>query len=379
MGRPRVSSRAWRPGIGSGGEDEVTTQDLDAAEAEAFAGKMMGILNDAGLALMTSIGHQTGLFDTLATLPTSTSEQIAEAAGLNERYVREWLGAMVTGGIVDFDPDRRTYRLPPERAASLTRSAGPDNLASFMQFIPLLGNVEEQVVECFRNGGGVPYSAFPQFQQLMAENSAQVNDAALVDGIIPLVPGLVERLEEGIAVADVGCGQGHAINLLARAFPNSRFTGYDFSAAALEVARAEAKAWGLRNATFAEQDAATLDVEEAYDAIVVFDAIHDQARPRAVLENIWRALKPGGTFLMVDIRASSDLAGNLDHPLGPFMYTASTMHCMTVSLALGGEGLGNMWGEELARALLAEAGFALQGVKQVEGDISNNYYIATKA
>jgi SAM-dependent methyltransferase len=356
----------------------VTTQELNAAEVEAFAGKMMGILNGAGLALMTSIGHQTGLFDTLATLPPSTSEQIAEAAGLNERYVREWLGAMVTGGIVDFDPDRRTYRLPPERAASLTRSAGPDNLASFMQFIPLLGNVEEQIIECFRNGGGVPYSAFPQFQQLMAENSAQVNDAALVDGIIPLVPGLVERLEAGIAVADVGCGQGHAINLLARAFLNSRFTGYDFSAAALEVARAEAKAWGLTNAAFAEQDAATLDVQDAFDAIVVFDAIHDQARPRAVLKNIWRALKPGGTFLMVDIRASSELAGNLDHPLAPFMYTASTMHCMTVSLALGGEGLGNMWGEEQARALLAEAGFALQDIKQVEGDILNNYYIATK-
>jgi SAM-dependent methyltransferase len=357
----------------------MTAQELDMSAVEAFAGKMVGVLNGAGLALMTSIGHRTGLFDRMATLPPSTSEQIAQAAGLNERYVREWLGAMGTGGIVDLEPDRRTYRLPPERAACLTRSAGPNNLASFTQFIALLGNVEEQVVDCFRAGGGVPYSAFPRFQQLMAEDSAQVNDAVLVDRTLPLVPALVERLEAGIAVADVGCGQGHAINLMARAFPNSRFTGYDFSAAALAVGRAEASEWGLTNATFVEQDAATLSVEDAYDAIVVFDAIHDQAHPRVVLKNIRRALKPGGDFLMVDVKASSELAGNLEHPLAPMLYATSAMHCMTVSLALGGEGLGAMWGEELARSLLAEAGFALRDVKQVEGDILNSYYVAGKA
>jgi SAM-dependent methyltransferase len=238
--------------------------------------------------------------------------------------------------------------------------------------------VEDQVVASFRAGGGVPYSAYPRFHQLMAEDSARVNDAALLDRIVPLVPGLVERLQAGIDVADVGCGQGHAINLLARAFPSSRFTGYDFSANALEAARAEAQAWGLLNATFVEQDVATLDVDEAFDAVFAFDAIHDQAWPRAALRNVRRALRPNGTFLMVDIQASSDLARNLDHPLAPFLYTASTMHCMTVSLAHGGEGLGAMWGEETARALLDEAGFRLLDVKQVEGDIANSYYVATR-
>jgi SAM-dependent methyltransferase len=357
----------------------VATQELNRADVEAFAGKMVGILNDAGLALMTSIGHRTGLFDTVASMPPSTSEQIAQAAGLNERYVREWLGAMVTGGIVDVDADQRTYRLPPERAACLTRAAGPHNVATPMLFVALLGKVEDQIVDCFRKGGGVPYSAFAQFQQLMAENSAQVHDTSLVDGILPLVPGLVERLQAGIDVADVGCGQGHAFNLMARAFPNSRFTGYDFADAALEVGRAEAKAWGLTNASFVAQDAAKLDVENAYDTIVVFDAIHDQAEPRTVLENIYRALKPDGVFLMVDAKGSSDVARNLDHPLAPFIYSVSTMHCMTVSLALGGEGLGAMWGEELARALLQDAGFTIQDVKQVEGDFINSYYVATKA
>src|SRR5713101_6286217 len=127
--------------------ETVEKAPLYTARMEAFFGRMVGILNEASLALMCSIGHQTGLFDTLATLPPSTSQQIADAAGLNERYVREWLGAMVTGGVVDLDPDRRTYRLPPERAACLTRAAGPNNLASFMQFVPLMGNVEQQVIE----------------------------------------------------------------------------------------------------------------------------------------------------------------------------------------------------------------------------------------
>jgi SAM-dependent methyltransferase len=357
----------------------VATQELNQEAVKAFAGKMVGILNDGGLALMTSIGHRTGLFDTMAGLAPSTSEQIAQAAGLNERYVREWLGAMVTGGIVDVDPERRTYFFPPERAVCLTRAAGPHNVATPMMFVALLGKVEDQIVERFRNGGGVPYSAFPQFQQQMAENSAQVHDASLVDTILPLVPGLVERLNAGIDVADVGCGQGHAINVMARAFPNSRFTGYDFSEAGIEAGWNEAHAWGLPNAFFLVQDAAKLDIANVYDLIVVFDAIHDQAQPRTVLKNIHRALKPNGTFLMVDIRASSDVADNVSHPLGPFLYSVSAMHCMTVSLSLDGEGLGAAWGEEKARELLAEAGFALQEIKQVEGDIINSYYIATKA
>jgi ubiquinone/menaquinone biosynthesis C-methylase UbiE len=286
---------------------------------------------------------------------------------------------MVTGGVIDVDGVAQTFTLPPERAACLTRAAGPHNISTPMMFIALLGKVEREIVDCFRNGGGVPYSEFGQFQRLMAANSGQVHDNALVDSILPLVPGLVERLNDGIAVADVGCGQGHAINLMARAFPNSRFTGYDFSEAGVAAGRAEAEAWGLTNATFVLQDAAKLDAESAYDAIVVFDAIHDQAQPRTVLANIARALKPNGTFLMVDIRAASAIADNVGHPLGPFLYTVSAMHCMTVSLSLGGEGLGAAWGEQTARTLLEEAGLTVHEVKTIEGDVFNNYYIASKA
>ncbi|MCH7510909.1 MAG: methyltransferase domain-containing protein [Chloroflexi bacterium] len=356
----------------------MTTQELDTAKAEAFAGKMSEVMNGASLALMASIGHQTGLFDIMADLPPSTSPQIAEAAGLNERYVREWLGAMTTGRIVEYDRATGAYSLPPEHAASLTRAAGPDNMAQWAQYIPLMASVEEGIVESFRNGGGLPYSAFPKFTKLMAEESAQIFDATLIDVTLPLVPGLVDQLKVGIDVADVGCGSGHAINLMAQAFPSSRFIGYDFSEEGIAAGRAEAAALGLSNAAFEVKDAATLDGARQFDLITVFDAVHDQARPADMLSGIASALKPEGVFLCVDIAASSDVAENIEHPLGPFLYAISTMHCMTVSLALDGEGLGTVWGEQKARQMLADAGFTDVQIERVEGDVLNNYYIARK-
>jgi 2-polyprenyl-3-methyl-5-hydroxy-6-metoxy-1,4-benzoquinol methylase len=351
---------------------------VDQAAVQAFAGRFLGILNDAALALSISVAHRTGLFDAMSVLPPSTSSQIAASAGLQERYVRECLAALVTGRIVDYAPEAGTYALPPVHAACLTRAAGPHNLGSIAQFIAVLGSVEDGIVESFRNGGGVPYSAYARFQQVMADESGQVFDATLVDITLPLVPGLVERLQQGIDVVDVGCGSGHAVNLMAAAFPNSRFTGYDFSADAIAVGRAEAARLGLTNARFEVQDVAAIDASTRYDLITAFDAIHDQAHPDRVLAAISEALRPGGTFLMVDIAGSSKLEENLDHPLGSYLYTVSNMHCMTVSLAQGGAGLGTMWGEQQALRMLADAGFARVDVEHVPGDIINSYYIARK-
>lgn len=350
----------------------------DHTKAESFANHMLDILNHGALALMTSIGHRTGLLDAMAELPPSTSEQIARASGLQERYVREWLGAMVTGRIVEYDPVAHTYYLPPEHAASLTRAATPNNMAMFMQYIPLLGAVEDGIVECFRHGGGVPYAAFPRFQHVMAEESSQTVAAALVDAILPVVPGLLEALGTGIEVLDVGCGRGHALNLMAKAFPRSRFTGYDFSKEGVAAGKAEAQTLGLSNVRFAVKDVATIDEVGRYGLITAFDAIHDQAKPRAVLEGVATALRTDGVFLMQDIGASSHVHKNLDHPMGPILYTISCMHCMTVSLALNGEGLGAMWGEEQAYQLLTEAGFTHVEVKRLPHDIQNSYFVATK-
>ena len=147
--------------------------ELDQPKAEAFAGMMMGILNGGMLALMTSIGYQTGLFEAMGGLPPSTSVQIAAAAGLNERYVREWLNTMAAGKIVEYAPDRRTYTLPPEHAATLTQAAGPNNMALFARMIPILAAVENGIIDSFRNGGGVFYDQFPDFMALWAGVNAQ--------------------------------------------------------------------------------------------------------------------------------------------------------------------------------------------------------------
>jgi SAM-dependent methyltransferase len=242
----------------------------------------------------------------------------------------------------------------------------------------MLGSVEDRIVTAFREGGGVPYSDFPTFQRVMAQQSAQVQDALLVDAVLPLVPGLRERLEQGIDAVDVGCGSGHAVNLLARAFPRSRFTGVDTSEEGLARAREEAASLGLRNATFVLQDAARLSGPPAYDLVTTFDAVHDQADPAAVLRGIHDVLRPGGTYLCVDIGAASDVAGNLDHPFAPYFYTVSTMHCMTVSLAEGGAGLGACWGQQTALRMLGEAGFDDVTVHTVEGDLANAYYVARR-
>jgi SAM-dependent methyltransferase len=353
------------------------TEEPEVQGSEEFAERVMGVLNAGAVALMVSVGHRVGLFDTMAASPPSTSDQLAAAAGLSERYVREWLAAMTTGGFVDHDPAAMTFDLPPERAAWLTRAAGPNNLAVQAQYIPLLAQVEDQVIDCFRHGGGVPYTAYPRFTSLMAEDSAAVFDAALIDQILPMVPGLVDRLRQGIDVADIGCGSGHAVNLMAAAFPASRITGFDFSDAGITAGSVEAHRLSLGNAHFQRRDVATLDGAEQFDFITTFDAIHDQAHPDRVLAGIAASLRQGGVYLCVDSAASSALAGNLNHPLGPLLYTVSCLHCMTVSLADGGMGLGTMWGEQQARQMLTDAGFATVEVKQLDGDVFNNYYIAT--
>jgi hypothetical protein len=228
----------------------METQTFDPTKAEAFAGRMLEMLNSGALILMTSIGYRTELFDTIAELPPSTSQQIADAAGLNKRYVREWLGAMVTGRIISYDPIARTYTLPVEHAAFLTRVAEPNNIAQFAQFPPMLALVEDQIVDCFYRGGGVPYSEFKRFHAVMAEASSQSTVMPLIDQVLPLVPGLTEALQQGIEVLDLGCGSGKALNKLAVAFPNSQFTGYDFSSETIAIANTEAQRHQLRNLQF---------------------------------------------------------------------------------------------------------------------------------
>lgn len=361
-----------------------TFHQIDAQKADAFAGKMLGMLNHGALALMTSVGHRTGLFDAMSQLPASTSDQIAQAAGLNERYVREWLAAMAVGGVVEchVNGGPPQFSLPAEHAACLTRAAGANNVAPFAQYFAVLGGVEDRIVDCFKNGGGVPYSEFKRFHEVMAEDSGQSVVSSLIDAILPLAPGLTPALERGLEVLDIGCGLGRAVNLLGKTFPNSRFIGYDLSAEAITQARAEAAAQALKNVRFEVRDLTRFDEDAPaakFDLITSFDAIHDQARPDRVLAGVYRALKADGTFLMQDIAGSSHVYNNYDHPVGPLLYTVSTMHCMTVSLAQGGMGLGTMWGKEKALEMLKTAGFNSVEVRSLAHDFQNNYYIVRKS
>jgi 2-polyprenyl-3-methyl-5-hydroxy-6-metoxy-1,4-benzoquinol methylase len=288
---------------------------------------------------------------------------------------------MVTAGVVEVDPQTNRYCLPPEHAAFLSRAAGADNLAVFAQYIGLLGSVEDDVLECFEKGGGVPYSKFPRFHAVMAEDSGQSVLSSLESHILPLVPGLSARLAAGIQVLDVGCGRGRIINRLAEVYPKSRFTGMDLSSEAILFAWGEAADKRLRNVEFIVTDLRDFHEkaeQEAFDLITTFDAIHDQAKPLNVLKGIHRALRPEGIYLMQDIKGSSYVHNNLGHPLGTLLYTISCMHCMTVSLAQGGEGLGAMWGEEKTHEYLHKAGFRSIEKHELPHDIQNNWYVVTK-
>ena len=359
---------------------EKNTQ-FDSARAERFAGSLIDTLNKTALSFMISIGHRSGLFDTMNQMDYATSDEIANRAKLNERYVREWLGAMVTGGIVEYSTQSITFKLPAEHAAFLTRQAGADNISVFMQYAAVMGEVEDDILKCFQEGGGVPYSKFHRFHEVMAEDSGQSVLSSLESHILPLVPKVVEKMQTGINILDAGCGSGRIINKLASLFPKSHFTGIDLSVEAIERAKMEAKASALSIVEFIVTDLSNFNEtapDEKYDFITTFDAIHDQGKPLNVLQGIYKALKKDGIYLMQDISGTSHLEEDKHHPIGTFLYTISCMHCMTVSLAQHGEGLGAMWGEEKTKEYLSKAGFISVQTNKLAHDIQNNWYVVKK-
>lgn len=354
---------------------------FDTSRADGFADRLVNALNEGALCVLLSIGHRTGLFDHLDGQPPMTSSVLAKRAGLEERYVREWANGLVVSELLEYDPEDRTYFLPAEHGAFLTRESTEGNIAVFAQYITMMGTVEDDVVECFSHGGGVPYDKYPRFHEVMAEDSGQTVLSSLQEHILPLVPDLVAKLERGIRVLDVGCGRGRALNLLARLYPNSRFVGMDLSPEAIEFAGEEARKWDLNNVVFEAQDLSQFDwgtIRRQFDLITTFDAVHDQARPLDILSGIYQTLRDDGVYLMQDIHAHSEVHENMDHPVAPLLYAISTTHCMTVSLAQGGEGLGTMWGRETARQLLAEAGFSRVDIHQLDHDFQNDYYVIRK-
>jgi SAM-dependent methyltransferase len=284
----------------------------------------------------------------------------------------------VTAGIVDHSPATGSYALPPEHAVCLS-GAGSANLAPISRITALLARHVGEVAHAFRTGGGVPYAAFrPEFTDVMDEVSRGLFDGQLLGGILPLTGDLPDRLAAGVRVADIGCGTGHAVNVLARAHPRSHVTGYDISADAIDRARGEAADWGLTNVAFEVCDVTDLPVDPPFAAVFAFDAVHDQADPAGVLARVHEALEPGGTFVMLDVKAASSLEDNVGSPVAPWLYGVSTLHCLTVSLAQDGAGLGTVWGRQLAERMLAEAGFADVSVYDVPDDPLDSLYVARR-
>jgi SAM-dependent methyltransferase len=347
---------------------------VDEQSAEEFAGRLMQHYTGATLTYLIDIGRRTGLLDAAAAGP-ATSPELAARAGLTERYVREWLGAMATGGIVEYEPATGRYWLPREHAVCLTGD-GLDNLAPVALFTVALARHVPAVSEAFRRGGGVAYAAYlPELHEAMEALWGPIYDTLLVDQIVPLAPGLAPRLAAGARAADVACGTGRALMALAMAYPASTFVGYDTDSTAIERARTRAAELDLTNLSFEARDAATLTVTEPFDAVFVFNAIHDQAAPAAVLRRVHDALTPGGTFLLNEPRLSSNLEDNLANPMAAFVYSVSTLHCLTVSLAEDGAGLGTAFGEQVARQLLTDAGFGEVAVHDAPGDPGNAVFV----
>ena len=354
-----------------------------------FAQKMTDILNYGALNLAMGIGYKNHIFDVLEDLnKPATVEEIAAASGLDSRYLKEWLGIMATGGIIELSKnaqDENAYLLPSAHAAFLTRNSGSTNLGVYTQEIPLLtACAMESVNRGFQTGEGIPFSQYPDFQQFMGQLADAKHEQVLVDQFLPAMDNgkLLERLNSGIAVCDLGCGEGVAINLMAKAFPNSRFTGIDSHEAAINKGRKQARETGLSNVVYKNLDAAQLFGNEVFckkfDYICAFDAIHDQSHPQAALKSVYYMLAPGGLFSMVDIKAGSNHKDNIKHPMGPFLYTVSLMHCMPIGLTDNGAGLGMMWGRQQAEAMLKKAGFDHIEILEMEHDGFNLHYLCRK-
>ena len=294
------------------------------------------------------------------------------------RYVREWLGIMVTGGVVIANKSDNTFFLPRNYIKYLT--PGFDSIAHQFKWLFMLTGVQQELRKCMKVGGGIHYASYPDFHEWMNEYSVKRHEALLLQQHIPSIHGLTEKLEDGITCLDIGCGMGSPSLLLAAKFPKSEFYGYDMSEDTIKAANREAEKRGIKNAKFFVKDVANIaDCQVTFDFVTSFDAIHDQASPDKVLSGVYKLLKTGGWFSLVDVKAHSHPADNVGMPMSSMKYCESLFHCMPVSLFFkDGAGLGTCWGIELAQKMLHEAGFSKVTVIDIPGDDYNTHILCIK-
>ncbi|XP_033123835.1 uncharacterized protein LOC117122394 [Anneissia japonica] len=336
---------------------------LQKENIQTFGFRMGQTVNSGFLLISIAMGRETGLFDALANFTEpKTSTEIAEVTGLKERYIREWLGAMVTGQIVEVDETSTRFSLPPHRAAFLRTGGFGEEMTLLAAALPMQCKVFDKVLKCFKKDGprGVPYEHYCGFQKFMNACSSAWWNRHLISQFIPSIPEVQEMLENGIDVLDLGCGSGGASILLGERFPNSTFIGIDISTDAIDTAKNVVKEKKLTNVTFVTMDA--MEMPEKWTGkfgyVLGWDSIHDMAQPKDVLDLVYKNLSNNGRMTIMEVNAHSDIAQNINMPFASTFYTNSMMHCMTVSLAFeNGQGFGNMYGRQKLMELLKSTGF----------------------
>jgi len=332
---------------------------IDFERAQSFMSRVMNDLSGAVMGLVCAVGDRLGLFQALAASGACTSEQLAHHAGVTERYAREWLHAVASAGYVEYDAAGASYRLPPEHALVIANERSPMFLGGGFQQLLGLARPLDMLCEAFRHGGGVSQEAYgDDLLSGMERMSATWFENMLVQHWLPTTSTVIERLEQGASVADVGCGSGRAILQLATSYPRSRFVGFDRFAPVIARATARAEARGLSGRVRFEERSVEDGLPERYDLITAFDSLHDMVDPLATLRAIHRALEPAGTCLVMEMNCAERLEDNFGSS-GVILYGTSVLYNTPVTLAQGREALGTMaLPERRIRELCTEAGFA---------------------
>jgi SAM-dependent methyltransferase len=351
----------------------TSVQSVDEAKTEAFLGKVLADTSGLTTTILASIGDRLDLFKRLAEGP-ATSRQLAVRAAIDERYAREWLGAMASAGYVAYDPTSERFTLPVEHLPVLAQEHGLLFFGGIHQMLAGMVGPLNQVIQSFQHGGGVPQSAYDHNMWDGLERfTASWFDNLLLPVWLPAMPDARTKLEQGALVADVGCGRGKALIKLAQAFPHSRFVGYDSFEPTIARATAKAEAAGVgERVRFEHRDVAT-GLPEQYDIITTFDVIHDAIDPRGLLRVIHQGLRADGRYVCLDINCADRLEGNAG-PLGSLFYGFSVLYCMTTSLSAHGEGLGTVGlPEGKLQELAVEAGFSSVRRVPLENPFNNLY------
>ena len=331
---------------------------IDEARLHEFIGKMLGDLGGAMSVPTVRVGFRLGLFDALAGSSATAAELAVRAGGLHERYVREWCLAQAANGYVDYDPASERFTLSPEQQMVFTVPDSPVYLKGAFELVAAMIEAEAKVEECFRHGTGVRWGDHAGC--LFCATGAffrpgYVNN--IVPAWIPALDGVEERLKTGASVADVGCGVGFSTLLMAEAYPNSRFVGFDFHEPSIAEARRHAAEHGLGDRVRFEVAKAKEIAEDGFDLITMYDCLHDMGDPRGCARHMHEILAPGGTWMVVEPIANDSPAGNLN-PVGRMYYNASTMICVPTSLDQEvGEGLGAQAGEARLAEVIRSGGF----------------------